>query len=221
MSDAARPMSDAARLGNAGRRGVCFVVAAPSGAGKSTITRALLESESELFLSVSVTTRAPRGGEVEGVHYYYKSEAEFLQLAAAGDLLEHAWVFGRGYGTPRAAVEAALAAGRDVALDIDWQGWRQVRAALPADSVGVFILPPSLEVLEARLRGRASDNADEVARRMRAARQEISHWDEFDHVLVNGDLAVCIESVRAVLHAARCTVARNFSAASLAARMLS
>jgi guanylate kinase len=202
------------------RRGLCFVVAAPSGAGKSTITRALLAREPALFLSVSVTTRAPRGGEVEGVHYYYKSDAEFSRMAAEGALLEHATVFGRGYGTPRAPVEAALAEGRDVALDIDWQGWRQLRQALPADSVGVFILPPSMQVLEARLRGRGSDDAAEVGRRMQAARDEISHFAEFDHVLVNDDLENCISAVRGVLRAARSTVARSLGAADLARSML-
>jgi guanylate kinase len=201
------------------RRGLCFVVAAPSGAGKSTITRALLAREPALFLSVSVTTRAPRPGEQEGVHYYYRSDAEFARMAASGDLLEHATVFGRGYGTPRAPVESALSAGRDVALDIDWQGFRQLRAALPADSVGVFILPPSLDILEARLRARGSDDAAEVTRRMRAARAEISHYGEFDHVLVNDDLQSCIESVRAVLLAARCTVGRSLGAADLARTM--
>jgi guanylate kinase len=202
------------------RRGVCFVVAAPSGAGKSTITRALLAQEPELFLSVSVTTRAPRVGEREGVHYYYKSEADFARMVAEGALLEHAHVFGRGYGTPKGPIEAALAEGRDVALDIDWQGWRQLRAAMPADSVGVFILPPSMEVLEARLRGRGSDDEAEVSRRMRAAREEISHFSEFDHVLVNDALDVCIARVRAVLGAARCTVARSVGAAELAYSML-
>jgi guanylate kinase len=202
------------------RRGLCFVVAAPSGAGKSTITRALLAREPALFLSVSVTTRAPRGGEVEGVHYYYKSDAEFSRMAAEGALLEHATVFGRGYGTPRAPVEAALGEGRDVALDIDWQGWRQLRQALPADSVGVFILPPSMQVLEARLRGRGSDDAAEVGRRMQAARDEISHFAEFDHVLVNDDLENCISAVRGVLRAARSTVARSLGAADLARSML-
>ncbi len=195
------------------------MVAAPSGAGKSTITRALLAREPALFLSVSVTTRTPRGGEAEGVHYYYKSDAEFARMAADGELLEHATVFGRGYGTPRAPVEAALAEGRDVALDIDWQGWRQLRAAMPADSIGVFILPPSMEVLEARLRGRGSDDVAEVARRMQAARDEISHFSEFDHVLVNDDLESCVAAVRGVLWAARCTIARSLGAAELARAM--
>jgi guanylate kinase len=156
---------------------------------------------------------------VEGVHYYYKSDAAFARMVAEGALLEHATVFGRGYGTPRAPVEAALAEGRDVALDIDWQGWRQLRAAMPADSVGVFILPPSMAVLEARLRGRGSDDVAEVARRMQAARDEISHFSEFDHVLVNDDLENCITAVRGILWAARCTIARSLGAAELARAM--
>jgi len=206
--------------GEAGlRRGVCLVIAAPSGAGKSTIVRRLLEQDSGLVASVSVTTRAPRVGEQEGVHYYYRSEAEFQRMAACGDLLEWALVFGRGYGTPRDRVAAVLAEGRDVVLDIDWQGWRQLRAALPADSVGVFVLPPSIGALEQRLRGRGSDDAGEVARRMAAARAEISHWSEFDHVLVNEDLDACVAGVRAVLQAARCTTARSLGVARLAQAM--
>jgi len=202
------------------RRGLCFVIAAPSGAGKSTIIRSVLERERALFLSVSVTTRAPRAGEIEGVHYYYRSREAFDRMAAAGDLLEHATVFGRSYGTPRAPIEAALASGRDVALDVDWQGYRQVKAALPEDTVGVFILPPSLEVLEARLRGRGSDDPAEIERRMRMARSEISHWSEFDHVVVNDHLDVCVETVRSVLTAARCTAARSLGAAALAEAMI-
>lgn len=206
--------------GEAGqRRGVCLVIAAPSGAGKSTIVRRLLERDSGLVASVSVTTRAARQGEQEGVHYYYRSEAEFERMAAAGELLEWARVFGRGYGTPRDRVLAVLAEGRDVVLDIDWQGWRQLRAALPADSVGVFVLPPSIGALEQRLRGRGSDDAGEVARRMAAARAEISHWAEFDHLLVNEDLDECVESVRAVLRAARCATARSLGVAELARGM--
>jgi guanylate kinase len=191
------------------RRGVCLVIAAPSGAGKSTITQALLDSEPGLALSISVTTRLPRPGEQEGVHYYYRESSEFERMAREGELLEWAHVFGRYYGTPRAPVEAALAAGRDVAFDIDWQGWRQVKAALPADAVGVFVLPPSLGALRDRLIARAGDDLAEIDRRMAAARAEISHWDEFDHVLVNDDVRVCTEEVRAVLHAARCVTRRG------------
>jgi guanylate kinase len=141
-------------------------------------------------------------------------------MVADGDLLEHANVFGRGYGTPRAPVEAALAAGRDVALDVDWQGFRQVKAAMPDDTVGVFILPPSLDILDSRLRGRGSDDAAEIDRRMRAAREEISHWSEFDHVVVNDRLDVCVGTVLAILAAARCTTARSLGAAALAEAMI-
>ncbi len=185
------------------RRGVCFVLAAPSGAGKSSISRALLAAEPDLALSVSVTTRAPRPGEQHGVHYLYHSSEEFDAMAAAGDLLEWARVFGRGYGTPRAPVEQALAAGRDVMFDIDWQGYRQVRAALPDDTVGLFILPPSLDELAARLRGRGSDSETEIARRMAAAHDEMSHAGEFDYVLVNRTFETAVAETRAVLHAAR------------------
>jgi guanylate kinase len=185
------------------RRGLCLVLAAPSGAGKSTITRALLAAEPELALSVSVTTRAPRPGEQEGVHYYFRSAAEFADMAASGALLEWAEVFGRGYGSPRAPVEAALAAGRDVMFDIDWQGYRQLRAALPEDVVGLFILPPSLPELAARLRTRNADSEAEIARRMQAALDEISHADEFDHIVVNHDFDEAVAAARAVLHAAR------------------
>ena len=210
------------------RRGICLVVAAPSGAGKSTITRALLASDAALSLSVSVTTRVARPGEIDGVHYYFQSDAAFSAMASAGSLqlmptattcgqLEHARVFGHAYGTPRAPVEESLARGQDVLFDIDWQGWRQVKAALPCDSVGLFILPPSLEALRTRLSGRATDSEEAIAGRMRQAVDEISHWDEFDHVLINDDLAHCIEEARAVLHAARCTVARSLGARDLVA----
>ncbi len=191
------------------RRGVCLVIAAPSGAGKSTITRALLATEPALSLSVSVTTRAPRPGERDGIHYHFRTQAEFDGMAASGALLEWAPVFGRSYGTPRAPVEQALHAGRDVVFDIDWQGHRQLRQALPRDVVGTFILPPSLAALERRLQGRAGDSPAEIARRMDAARAELSHWQEFDHVVVNADLDLAITEVRAVLHAARNATARQ------------
>ena len=191
------------------RRGVCLVIAAPSGAGKSTIARALLASEPALRPSVSVTTRAPRPGEQDGVHYHFRTQAQFEVLATSGGLLEWARVFGRGYGTPRAPVEQALAEGHDVVFDIDWQGHRQLRAALPGDVVGVFILPPSLSVLEARLRGRSTDGEAEIARRMAQARAEISHWAEFDHVLINADLQAAVGAVRSVLRAARLATARQ------------
>ncbi len=186
-----------------------MVISAPSGAGKSTIANALRASEPELKPSISVTTRTPRPGEVEGVHYYYRSRAQFDAMAEAGELLEWAIVFGRGYGTPLAPVEAWLASGRDMIFDIDWQGHRQIRAALPEDVVSLFVLPPSLAVLEQRLRNRAADDADEIARRMRAARDEIAHWQEFDHVIVNAELDRSISGTCAILHAARLRTSRQ------------
>ncbi len=202
------------------RRGVCLVIAAPSGAGKSTITRALLATEPELSPSVSVTTRLPRPGEQDGMHYHFRTQASFDAMVADGAMLEWATVFGRNYGTPRAPVEQALAAGRDVAFDIDWQGCRQLRAALPGDVVGVFILPPSFKALEARLRQRGGDSADEIARRMAAARNEIAHWAEFDHVVVNRDLEAAVEDVRGVLHSARCAIARQHGLPAFVASLM-
>lgn len=185
------------------------MLAAPSGAGKSAITRALLAADPSLELSISVTTRKPRPYEQEGVHYLFREQDQFDQLVAQNQMLEWAGVFGRSYGSPRAPVERALAAGRDVVFDIDWQGHRQLRRALPADVVGVFVMPPSLEALEARLRGRASDTEAEIARRMTAARSEMAHWSEFDHVVINRELDVATAAVRSVLHAARAATPRQ------------
>jgi guanylate kinase len=187
----------------AARRGVCLVLAAAPGGGKTSVSRALLESEPALSLSVSATTRAPRPGEQEGVHYFFRTPEQFDAMVAEGAFLEHARFLGRAYGTPRAPVEAALAAGRDVLFDIEWQGHRQLKAAMPADVVGIFLLPPSMAELERRMRGRAQDTEEEIARRMTVAREEMAHWDEFDHVLVNADFAATVAAVRAILHAAR------------------
>jgi guanylate kinase len=191
------------------RRGLCLVLSAPSGAGKSSVGRALLEREPELRLSVSATTRAPRPGEQEGVHYFFRSLQQFEAMEASGEMLESANVFGRRYGTPRAPVQEALDTGRDVLFDIDWQGHLLLRRALPGDVVSVFLLPPSLEELERRLHGRGQDSPEEIARRMQASRDEISHWADFDHVLVNHDFHRTVTEVRAVLHAARTTGARQ------------
>jgi guanylate kinase len=192
------------------RRGVCLVLSAPSGAGKTSIADALLASEPELRRSVSVTTRAPRAGETDGVHYHFHNQAAFDRMVAAGELLEWARVLGRHcYGTPRAPVEQSLRDGKDVVFDIDWQGHRQLRAALPDDVVGVFILPPTLAVLERRLHHRSGDDAAEIARRMALARDEISHWAEFTHVVVNDELQRATVAVRAVLHAARVATQRQ------------
>jgi guanylate kinase len=202
------------------RRGVCLVIAAPSGAGKTAITRALLAQEHELMVSVSATTRAPRPGERDGVHYHFRDQAAFDAMVAQGALLEWAQVFGRCYGTPRAPVEQALAGGRDMVFDIDWQGYRQLRAALPGDVTGVFVLPPSLPALEGRLRARGGDDAAEIARRMAKARDEIGHWGEFEHVIVNDVFEQAVAAVRAVLHAARVATARQPGLAAFVAGMV-
>ena len=191
------------------RRGVCLVLAAPSGAGKSTVARALRARDPGLEVSVSVTTRAPRPGEREGVDYFFRDQAAFDALAASGGLLEWARVLGRDcYGTPRAPVEAALASGRDILFDIDWQGFRSLRAALPGDVVGVFLLPPSREALAGRLVARGADTAGEIARRMARADAEIAHCVEFDHVVVNDVLEAAVAEVASVLAAARVATAR-------------
>ncbi len=189
------------------RRGLCLVLAAPSGGGKSSITRALLAREPGLALSVSVTTRAPRAGEQDGVHYHFIDQARFSAMAEAGALLEWAQVFGGGYGTPRDPVEQALAAGRDILFDIDWQGFAQLRAALPGDVVGVFLLPPSRAALAERLVARGDDPAV-IARRMDAADDEMARCAGFDHVLINDDFDATVRGVEAVLHAARCATSR-------------
>jgi len=184
------------------------VLAAPSGAGKTSLSRALLAAESGLQLSVSVTTRSPRAGEVEGRHYYFIGQDRFDEMVAQGALLEHAYVFGRSYGTPRAPVEAALAAQADVLFDIDWQGFRQLRAALPGDVVGVFIRPPSLDVLRDRLTARG-DAPEQIARRMEHAQDEIAHAGEFDFIVENRDFDVALADLRAILRASRLAAGRN------------
>ncbi len=167
-----------------------------------------------------MTTRAPRVGEVDGVHYHFRDQAAFDAMVAAGGFLEWARVLGRhSYGTPRADVETALAAGRDVVFDIDWQGHRNLRAALAGDVVGVFILPPSLALLEARLHGRPGEDPVEIARRMRLARDEISHWAEFDHVVVNDVFEEAVVELGAILRAARAATARQVGLAGFVASL--
>jgi len=190
------------------RRGLCLVLAAPSGAGKTTLSRALLEQDDRLHLSVSVTTRARRPGEKEGKHYHFISQERFDEMVTEHGLLEYARVFGRSYGTPRAPVEAALAEGQDVMFDIDWQGFRQIRAAMPGDVVGVFIKPPSLAVLHERLTKRG-DSPEQVAARMQHAEAEISHAGEFDYIVENRDLDVALADLRAILRACRLETKRQ------------
>lgn len=190
-------------------RGLLLIVSSPSGAGKTTLTRLLLEQDRNVHLSVSVTTRPRRPSEVEGVHYHFISELEFSRRREAGDLLEWAKVHGHYYGTPRAPVEAALAAGRDVLFDIDWQGTRQVYATMRADIVSVFLLPPSAAELRLRLERRAQDSAEVIRRRLRNARVEIGHWTEYDHALINDDLQTSYDALRAIIAAERARRARR------------
>jgi guanylate kinase len=184
------------------RRGLCLVLAAPSGAGKTTISRALLEQDDALSLSVSVTTRERRLGEKEGKHYFFIPQERFDAMVEADALLEYARVFGRSYGTPRDAVEEALHSGRDVMFDIDWQGFRQLRGTLGKDVVGVFIKPPSLAVLRERLAKRG-DGPEQVEARMVHAEAEISHAGEFDYIVENRDLDLALADIRAILRASR------------------
>ncbi len=192
-----------------GRRGICLVLAGPSGGGKTSIARSLLAGDPGLVLSVSLTTRAARPGEREGVDYHFCDEAEFERLRTAGELLEWARVLGRYcYGTPRTPVMAALSTGKDVLFDIDWQGFRGLRAALPGDVVGLFLLPPSMPALQERLLRRGGDDPAEIARRMARARGEIVHSAEFDHVIVNNSFDRAVEFARAILAAARTATGR-------------
>ncbi len=185
------------------RRGLMLVLSSPSGAGKTAISRAILDGDAAVTLSVSATTRPQRPGEVDGVDYVFVDDARFAQMIADGAFLEHATVFGHSYGTPREPVEAALAAGRDVLFDVDWQGAQQLAQAARDDLASVFILPPSTVELARRLEARAQDPPDVVAARMAQAAGEMSHWAEYDYVIVNDDLEESTASVRAILHAER------------------
>ena len=186
------------------RRGLLIILSSPSGAGKSTLSRRLLASDPSVRFSISATTRAPRPGETEGEHYYFTTRPEFEALAAAGHMLEHAEVFGNLYGTPRPPVERAISLGQDVLFDVDWQGGQQIRNSTLRDAVvTIFILPPSIAELEARLRARGQDSDAVVAGRMAKSRDEISHWAEYDYVLVNRDLDTCEAELRAIIAAER------------------
>jgi guanylate kinase len=189
---------------NLNRRGLMLVLSSPSGAGKSSISRALIDEERDgLFLSISVTTRPRRPSEVEGIHYHFIDAGRFARMRDGGELLEWAEVHGNLYATPVAPVEEALLNGRDVLFDIDWQGAAQLAASRPDDVVLVFVLPPSMAELKARLERRAEDENETIERRLRDARGEIEHWDEYDYVVINQDLERSLVAVRAILVAER------------------
>ncbi len=185
------------------RRGMMFVLSSPSGAGKTTISRRLLELDTNLRISISATTRAPRPGEENGKHYDFVDKAKFADMIMNDEFLEHAKVFDNYYGTPRAPVDMALSQGKDVLFDIDWQGTRQLKNNARSDLVSVFILPPSMQELERRLRARAQDSDAVVRQRMTKSTDEISHWYEYDYVVLNNDLEESLHKVLSILHAER------------------
>lgn len=191
------------------RRGLLLVLSSPSGAGKSTLSRSLLEKDDNISMSVSMTTREPRPGEVDGVHYNFTSQDEFDALVAADGFLEYATVFENSYGTPAEPVEAALRNGKDVLFDIDWQGTQQLNQRAGADLVRIFILPPSKEELLNRLKSRAQDSDEVVAKRMAKANSEISHWAEYDYVIINDDLKAAEAELFTILNAERMKRARQ------------
>lgn len=192
------------------RRGLMLILSSPSGAGKTTLTRDLLQDKSlDLTLSISVTTRSRRTSEVDGIHYYFKTKDEFDRLKVQDDLLEYAEVHGNYYGTPRSPVEAVLNQGRDMLFDIDYQGTQQVQKRAPNDVVTIFILPPSMKELRARLERRAEDEAEVIAKRLHNARNEITRWPIYDYVIVNEDIQTALAQVKSILIAERLTRARS------------
>ncbi|MGC2412555.1 MAG: guanylate kinase [Stellaceae bacterium] len=201
------------------RRGFLLVLSSPSGAGKTTITHRLLERDSTFALSVSVTTRPPRPGEIDGRDYTFIDEARFAAMVKEGELLEHATVFGHNYGTPRQPIEGALAAGRDIVSDIDWQGTQQLAETVAHDLVTVFVLPPSMAALESRLRRRAQDSAAVVAGRMAKSSEEMSHWSEYDYVIVNREIEDSVAEVQSIVTAERLRRTRQLGLADFVNRL--
>ena len=191
------------------RRGLMLILSSPSGAGKTTISRMLLEHDGEIRLSVYATTRPIRPGEVDGRDYHFVTQAVFDRMVEEGEFLEWATVFGHSYGTPKAQVKAGIREGQDFLFDIDWQGTQQLYQKLETDVVRVFLLPPSIDELRRRLTGRGTDSAEVIAARMERARAEISHWDGYDYVVVNDDVQACFEKVCEILHAERMKRARQ------------
>jgi len=186
-----------------------YILSSPSGAGKTTLSRMLIAKDPEIKLSVSATTRPPRLGEVDGVHYHFVSGQEFDQMVEEDDFYEWAHVFGHRYGTPKGKIRAALKEGQDFLFDIDWQGTQQLYQKDQQDVVRVFILPPSIEELQRRLQGRATDSTEVISARMERAQAEISHWDGYDYVIINDDVEVCFDKVHAILEAERMKRARQ------------
>jgi guanylate kinase len=205
---------------NIQRRGLMLVLSSPSGAGKTTLSRKLLDADSSVTMSVSATTRAPRSGEEEGKDYFFVSPSMFTQMADGGAFLEHAHVFGHQYGTPKEPVMLALARGRDVLFDIDWQGTQQLRQQAGDDLVSIFVLPPSHAELERRLRARAQDAEDVVQTRMAKANNEISHWAEYDYVVINDDLESTLAKIRTILDAERMKRGRQTGIAEFARKLM-
>ena len=201
------------------RRGFLLVLSSPSGAGKTTITRQLLARDPGLALSVSVTTRLPRPGEIDGRDYRFIDQARFAAMVEGGELLEHARVFDHEYGTPRQPVEAAIAQGRDIVTDIDWQGTQQLAESVPHDLVTVFVLPPSMAALEARLQMRAQDSPAVVAERMAKSAEEMSHWSEYDYVIINREIEQSVAEVQAVVTAERVRRTRQLGLADFVNRL--
>jgi guanylate kinase len=201
------------------RRGFMLVLSSPSGAGKTTIARKVLESEKELVLSISVTTRPKRSSEREGSDYFFVDEATFTQMVKNNQFLEHAHVYGYHYGTPRSSIEELLAMGTDVLFDIDWQGTQQLKQTALNDLVSVFILPPTLEDLEKRLYTRGEDSEEVVRKRMRQAQHECSHWAEYDYVIVNETLEESIQKVRSIVQAERLKRRRQIGLATFVNRL--
>jgi guanylate kinase len=185
------------------RRGVMLVLSSPSGAGKTTLSRKLLEDDADISLSVSVTTRPPRRGEIDGRDYHFINEARFQEMVRRSELLEWAKVFDYYYGTPKQPVDNVLTQGRDVLFDIDWQGTQQLREKAANDLVSIFVLPPSIPDLERRLQTRAQDSADVIHARMAKAADEMSHWAEYDYVVINNDIEIAFAELRAILAAER------------------
>jgi guanylate kinase len=205
---------------NSSRRGLMLVLSSPSGAGKSTLSRRLLQSDPDIVMSVSATTRAPRPNEIDGQDYFFVTPEKFTAMAGAGEFLEHALVFGHRYGTPRAAVMAALAAGKDVLFDIDWQGTQQLKQQARDALASVFVVPPSKAELERRLRIRAQDSEEVVRQRMAKASDELSHWAEYDYLLMNDDIQHALGQLEEILRVERSRRARQPGLATFVQKLM-